>query len=360
MAAGPRQLAVATAPLTAAVQAAGVGGMAPVVRVGATLASLGALLALIAGIGRHESGHGSSPRSTRLAGRGAPRHRVPHYAEIALAVVVSIVVATADVHVVIGFSSFGALIYYAIANAAAFTQPHEQRRWPRRVNLLGAAGCLILVATLPWQSVLAGMIMFALGLAGRAIMRARALPAVCVRAAASRPSQMPAVLQHGPSLPPTSSAPSRVCWPFDGPCREVKLLSDYRRDPGQAAQRSSSANGWSTGCAGTGTSTPAGSGRLDRGGCGGPAARRQGPSSNPATTDGITCWLRWPARLAHRDTPLPPPARARPAAPGIGRGRASTPWRRPCCRSCGSSADRCAVGSVDSYCSSGLVVSMRT
>jgi basic amino acid/polyamine antiporter, APA family len=54
MAAGPRQLAVAIAPLTAAVQAAGAGGLAPVVRVGATLASLGALLALIAGIGRHE------------------------------------------------------------------------------------------------------------------------------------------------------------------------------------------------------------------------------------------------------------------------------------------------------------------
>ncbi len=55
-------------------------------------------------------------------------------AETALAVVVSIVVATADVHGVIGFSSFGVLIYYAIANAAAFTQPHEQRRWPHRVN----------------------------------------------------------------------------------------------------------------------------------------------------------------------------------------------------------------------------------
>ena len=41
---------------------------------------------------------------------------------------------------------------------------------------------------------------------------------------------MPAVLQRGPNLPPPSSAWSRVCWPLDGPCREVKLLSDYRRD----------------------------------------------------------------------------------------------------------------------------------
>jgi hypothetical protein len=41
---------------------------------------------------------------------------------------------------------------------------------------------------------------------------------------------MPAVLQRGPNLPPPSSAWSRVCWPLDGPCREVTLLSDYRRD----------------------------------------------------------------------------------------------------------------------------------
>jgi transposase len=41
---------------------------------------------------------------------------------------------------------------------------------------------------------------------------------------------MPAVLQRGPNLPSTSSAWSRVCWPLDGPCREVTLLSDYRRD----------------------------------------------------------------------------------------------------------------------------------
>ena len=68
----------------------------------------------------------------------------------------------------IGFSSFGVLVYYSIANASAFTQPAEQRRWPRWLNVLGALGCLTLVVTLPWQSVLAGTIMFAVGLAGRA------------------------------------------------------------------------------------------------------------------------------------------------------------------------------------------------
>ena len=60
----------------------------------------------------------------------------------------------------------------AIINAAAFTQPAEQRRWPRWLNVLGALGCLTLVVTLPWQSVLAGTVMFAVGLAGRAAVLA--------------------------------------------------------------------------------------------------------------------------------------------------------------------------------------------
>ncbi|WP_235022900.1 APC family permease [Amycolatopsis alkalitolerans] len=171
LAAGPARLAASAAPLTTAVQAAGAGGLAPVVRVGGALAALGALLALIAGIGRTSlamARHGDLPRWLAAV---HPRFQVPHHAEIALAVVVSALVATVDLRGVIGFSSFGVLIYYAIANAAAFTQPAGQRRWPRALNLLGVAGCLVLVATLPWQSVLAGVIMFAIGLAGRAAVR---------------------------------------------------------------------------------------------------------------------------------------------------------------------------------------------
>ena len=91
---------------------------------------------------------------------------------MALAVVVSVLVATVDLRGVIGFSSFGVLIYYVIANAAAFTQPAAQRRWPRWLNVLGAAGSLTLVVTLPWQSVLAGTVVFAVGLAGRAAVPA--------------------------------------------------------------------------------------------------------------------------------------------------------------------------------------------
>ncbi|MBO3749892.1 amino acid permease [Streptosporangiaceae bacterium NEAU-GS5] len=176
LAAGPGRLAASTAPLATAVQAAGSAGLTPVVRVGAALAALGALLALIAGVGRTTL---AMARHHDLPGRLAavhPRFRVPHHAEIALAVVVGVVVVTVDLRGVIGFSSFGVLIYYAIANAAAFGQPAEQRRWPRAYNLLGVIGCLILVVTLPWPSIVAGIVMFALGLAGRAVVSLRDRP----------------------------------------------------------------------------------------------------------------------------------------------------------------------------------------
>jgi basic amino acid/polyamine antiporter, APA family len=169
LAAGPARLAGATAPLATAVQAAGVGALSPVVRVGATLASLGALLALIAGIGRTALAMARHRDLPTWLAAVHPRHRVPHRAEIALAAVICVLVATVDLRGVIGFSSFGVLVYYAIANAAAFTQPAGQRRWPRWLNVLGGAGCLLLVATLPWQAVVAGLVLLGAGLAGRAV-----------------------------------------------------------------------------------------------------------------------------------------------------------------------------------------------
>jgi APA family basic amino acid/polyamine antiporter len=171
LAAGPQRLARAAAPLSEALRAAAAAPLVPVVAVGGALASLGALLALIAGIGRTTL---AMARNRDLPGWLAavhPRYQVPHHAEIALGVIVGVLAATVDLRGVIGFSSFGVLIYYAIANASAYTQPRAQRRWPRALNVIGVAGCLLLVATLPWPSVVAGLGVFIVGLAGRAIAR---------------------------------------------------------------------------------------------------------------------------------------------------------------------------------------------
>jgi APA family basic amino acid/polyamine antiporter len=103
-----------------------------------------------------------------------PRFQVPHHAELALAVVVGVLVLTTDLRGVIGFSSFGVLLYYAIANAAAFTQPAEQRRWSRFVNVLGLAGCLVLAVTLPLTSAVTCAVLLGVAMLARLLVRRRA------------------------------------------------------------------------------------------------------------------------------------------------------------------------------------------
>ena len=169
--AGPDALAASTAPLATAAKLADAAWAVPIVRVGAAVASLGALLALIAGIGRTSL---AMARNGDLPGWLAavhPRYRVPGHAELAVAAVVSVLVLTTDLRGAIGFSSFGVLTYYAIANAAAYTQPAERRRWPRALNVIGLVACAVLVVALPLSAVAAGLAVLAVGLAGRLILR---------------------------------------------------------------------------------------------------------------------------------------------------------------------------------------------
>ncbi|CAN5453952.1 APC family permease [soil metagenome] len=162
-------LAATRTPLSAAVVAAGAPWAEPVVRVGAVAASLGALLALLAGVGRTSL---AMARERDLPGWLASvdaRHQVPDHAQVVVGAAIVALILLADLRGAIGFSSFGVLVYYAVANASAFAQPVAQRRWPRAVNVLGLFGCLGLVATLPGVSVVGGVIVLTVGVAGRAV-----------------------------------------------------------------------------------------------------------------------------------------------------------------------------------------------
>nr|BFF12061.1 hypothetical protein GCM10025699_33640 [Microbacterium flavescens] len=92
---------------------------------------------------------------------------MPHRADLAIAVVVIVAVLVADLRGVIGFSSFGVLLYYLVANVAALRQRAGARRYPRVLQVVGAAGCVVLGMTLPWQSVVAGALVVAAGIVYR-------------------------------------------------------------------------------------------------------------------------------------------------------------------------------------------------
>jgi APA family basic amino acid/polyamine antiporter len=171
---GPDLLAQSRAPLRDTVAAVGWSWAEPLVQIGAAAASLGALLALIAGVGRTALAMARNHDLPHSLAAVHPRYRVPHRAETAVAVVVIALVLTIDLRGAIGFSSFGVLLYYAIANAAAYTQTGQRRRYPRALQVGGVAGCLLLVATLPGGSIAAGTAVLAVGVGYRlAVQSAR-------------------------------------------------------------------------------------------------------------------------------------------------------------------------------------------
>ena len=98
-----------------------------------------------------------------------PRFGVPHRAEVTLAAIVVLLVATVDLRGAIGFSSFGVLLYYLVANLSALTQDGGDRLYPRWLQGFGAAACVVLVASLPWVAVVSGVGVLLLGVVVRAL-----------------------------------------------------------------------------------------------------------------------------------------------------------------------------------------------
>ncbi|CRK52003.1 conserved membrane hypothetical protein [Rhodococcus sp. RD6.2] len=170
---GSDGLASSAAPLLDAVRAAGASGLVPVVVAGAAVAALGSLLSLILGVSRTALAMARDHRLPHVLAAVHPRFGVPHRAELAVCVTVVILVITVDVRDAIGFSSFGVLVYYAIANAAAWTLTRAERRPPRIVPITGLGGCVVLAVALPAWSVVAGVGVLAAGTLVHAVQACR-------------------------------------------------------------------------------------------------------------------------------------------------------------------------------------------
>jgi basic amino acid/polyamine antiporter, APA family len=164
---GPDTVATSNAPLADAVGATGWPWASPVVRIGAAAASLGALLALVAGVGRTALAMGRHGDLPRWLAAVHPRFRVPHHAEVAVAVAVCVLVLTVDLRGAIGFSAFGVLVYYLVANLSAFTQTERHRRYPRALQVAGVLGCSVLALTVPGRSLVLGLLVLASGIGYR-------------------------------------------------------------------------------------------------------------------------------------------------------------------------------------------------
>lgn len=144
---GVAALADAEAPLSLALPdgAAWGGALAAL----AALAAGGALVALMAGIGRTAMAMAREGDLPRVIARTGP-NGVPRLAEAVAGVLAMAVVWWADVAFALAMSSVSVLTYYAVANAAAFRARARATGFavPRSVSAIGFVLCLILALSL--------------------------------------------------------------------------------------------------------------------------------------------------------------------------------------------------------------------
>jgi len=162
LAAGAPALAASPAPLRTAVDAGSLSGLGAATQIGGVVAALGSMLALLLGVSRTtlamaRDGHLPQALAT-ISARG-----VPMRAELAVGLVVAVLAAATDLRGAIGFSSFGVLGYYALANASARTLSGAEGAPPRWLPVAGVLGCLVLAVSLPWRAAVAGAAVIALG-----------------------------------------------------------------------------------------------------------------------------------------------------------------------------------------------------
>jgi APA family basic amino acid/polyamine antiporter len=169
---GSGALAASPAPLADVIRAGRFDGLAPVVRIGAAVASLGVLLSLIAGVSRTMFAMAAAGDLPRALAAVHPKHRTPHRAELTAGTIILALVAFMDVGEAIGFSSFAVLVYYGVANASALTLSASERRWPRPLAALGLVGCALVAGSLPAAAVVGGAIVLGTGVAVFALLRA--------------------------------------------------------------------------------------------------------------------------------------------------------------------------------------------
>jgi APA family basic amino acid/polyamine antiporter len=165
LALGPDALAHATAPLYTAVATGRFDAVSGIVRIGGALAALGVFLSLVAGISRTTYAMATNGDLPRWLGAVHPRYHVPHHAELAVGAITLAIVSFGGITGTVSFSAFTVLVYYAIANTSAYMLDRNERRWPRWLAVAGIIGCVTLAVNLPWQALVAGVVVFVIAAA---------------------------------------------------------------------------------------------------------------------------------------------------------------------------------------------------
>ena len=126
-----------------------------VVAVFAAVATLGSLLALLAGMSRTASEMAGDAELPTVLSKKL-KNGSPALAEVVVSLLVIVLVVSGSILLTIGLSSFAILSYYAIANLAAYRQPRSETARAKWLNLLGLGLCVLLGLSVPFGGLVLG------------------------------------------------------------------------------------------------------------------------------------------------------------------------------------------------------------
>jgi APA family basic amino acid/polyamine antiporter len=134
-------------------------------------ASLGSILALLAGVSRTAATMAEDRELPKLFEK-RNRFGAPWLAEFLIATGAVILIETREyTQWVIAFSSFSVLLYYAIGHLSVMRQPKAERRQPLAVALLGFLLCGALLVNVPGPAVLVSSVILVIAFVLRTALR---------------------------------------------------------------------------------------------------------------------------------------------------------------------------------------------
>jgi APA family basic amino acid/polyamine antiporter len=140
---------------------------------GAMIATASVLLTTIMGISRILFAMSRKGDLPAFLNRIHPHFSTPHYAIWITGTFMIAAILLADLALVVTVSTFAMLIFYLLANIAAFKMPSENRRYHEIIPVIGAFSCIGLITFLDVNSWIIGIIGLTIGMVWFVIRKSR-------------------------------------------------------------------------------------------------------------------------------------------------------------------------------------------
>ena len=161
---GAPALSQSGSPLADAIRVTGSSPAVLLISIGAMIATASVLLTTIMGISRIVFAMSRKGDLPAFLNHIHPRFNTPHYAIWISGVCMIAAILLADLTLVVAVSTFAMLVFYLIADIAAFRIPSDFQQFPRIVPVIGAVSCIGLIGFLTTNSWIIGCIGLVIGM----------------------------------------------------------------------------------------------------------------------------------------------------------------------------------------------------